>query len=145
MISYRKADLINRVTDQAHKTQRAEAVRNLLDEARRTKSKVYEYSFNDILIDGGSYSGTLSILYGADFQKGSRSTMQDPGEPDSFAIAIENKMIIPGDVYEQILGHDILIWDAKELDHLREMLEAAIPDETIEEAIETKLLQDDPF
>lgn len=143
MISFRKADLINRVTDQNNQAAKANAERELALRARQQQDKIYDYDFSGVVIDGRTYSGTISVLYSADFIKGSPGSYHDPGDPDQYAIAIADKVILPGNAAEESDGPDRVLWDAKELDRLRELLEAAIPDETIEEAIANSLHERD--
>ncbi len=138
MISYRRADIINKITDKANQDIRQQA-EGWLGQAARGHH-VYQHNFEDMQIAEDTYEGILHVVYDAKFVKGYRQTMEDPGEGDSYEISILNYIILPGDVQDE---NGTKVYDLNTTIAIKDDVVEMLDESQIEQDIEESLHQRD--
>lgn len=111
MISCR-SDLFKRLKNRDKRIDYNNAVKKMHDMAQG--HDIYEFEFDDVNIEGIAYTGTLQVIYDAKFISGSRPSMYDPGEPDSYEISVDDIVILPGEVFnastdEEVTNPEMLV------------------------------------
>ena len=135
-ISYRKADLIDRL-----KLNENEKIRQKANEFFTQTSKghqVYEHNFEEAHVGDDIYSGIIKYVYDARFVAGSRRTLTDPGEPNRYEIAILNVIILPGDIIDE---NGVKLYDVYTINRLCDDISMMIDDDMIKDDIEQELLE----
>lgn len=144
MISFRQADLMQRVQDEAHRNQRRQA--EIAFESSNKGSKFQSYNFDDIKIGEMVYNGELYIAFDADYQKGYASNdYYEPSEPAGYAIQINGQTVLPGEAAEYRNGTEDLgnVYDPAKLQAIAQAVFDQVGEENLEQDIEKKLLERD--
>lgn len=138
MISYRQADLANRLQDKDNVAKRNEFILWLNQKARG--HHIYEHNFEDMQVGEHTYEGMFQVVYDAKFVKGSPMTLEEPGDADTYEIAILLYYILPGDLQDESGNR---IYDRGIIEPIEDAIALMIDESMLEQDIGESLHQRD--